>query len=47
MAELQIEVNELEEALNTGMKPERIIAECADIANYAYFIADKQVKEIK
>jgi len=46
ISQLKAEVAELEEALATGDK-ERIISEAADVANYAFFIADKAVRGLK
>lgn len=44
--QLKHEVKELEEALEQG-DPEMIIAEAADVSNYAYFIADKARRGVK
>ncbi len=46
MKQLKHEIKELEEALDHG-NSEMIIAEAADIANYAYFIADKARRGVK
>ncbi len=46
LSQLEAEIEELREALKTGKK-ESIIAEAADVANYAFFIADKAVRGLK
>ena len=44
LAELKREVEELEEAIITGLPREHIISELGDIANYAAMILDKELK---
>ena len=44
--QLSEEVEELRKAVKDGKK-EAIIAEAADVANFAYFIADKASRGIK
>ena len=41
LRELKREVVELEEEILSGKKPEMIISEAADVANYAAFIIEK------
>ncbi len=46
VAAMKKEIKELEQALKDGNK-EWIVSECADVANYAYMIANKKLRGVK
>lgn len=44
---LRQEVDELDRALSNGESPEAVTREAADVANFAYFIADNATREVQ